>query len=396
MLSPRLRAPIPSLALPSDCPIVIDAKNKEELHPEMQANIKAFEKELKCPICFEYVDDAVAPPCHHLFCRQCIVHAIERKSTCPVCGVAIQRGHRSLEAQPWTNEVISQYSHALQELFRDRDTDFLFSQVPTSGFAAFKPPVPSPNRTKFLPAAISQPLVSGAIPPPPVPTKSLAGKKQLGVRRPLTTAAAAVSSPSSVAAAPVKVADESKPQASHASLGQKRERDGEVKQVTFAATECPRPLPPRHTAAASAPRAALFAAAKPDSCCIPPAAPVASVLNFTPPAASPQPSTNSSAGAPPKKIPAQSTQRTYGKVHRPPAPALQPAAVLPPSTSRPQPVLESPGKPAPHEQQHALTNTPGKDNATAATAAAAITPNTEPRASRCRGSGTALIAQSAA
>jgi hypothetical protein len=366
----------------------------------MQANIKAFEKELKCPICFEYVDDAVTPPCHHLFCRQCIIHAIERKSTCPVCSVAIQRGHRSLEAQPWTSEVIDRYSLALKELFRDRDTDFLFSQVPTTGFAAFKPPVPSPNRTKFLPAAISQPVFSGAIPPPPVPIKSVVCKKQLGVRaragRPPTTAAAAVSPPSSVAAAPAKVMDESKPQAIHASLGQKREREGEVKQVTFAATECPRPLPPRHTAAAaSAPRAALLAAAKPDSFYIPPVAPIASVLNFSPPAASPQPATSSSTGATPK-IPAQSTQRTYGKGHRPPAPALQPAAVFPPSAGRPQPVLESPGKPAPHDQQHALNNTPGKDNATAATAAAAITPNTEPRVSRCRSSGAALTAQCAA
>ncbi len=118
----------------------------------MQANIKAFEKELKCPICCEYVDDAVAPPCQHLFCRKCIVHAIERKSTCPVCGAAIQRGLRSLEAQPWTNDVINEYRHTLQEIFRDRETDFLFSQVPTTGFASFKPPEPSPNRTRFMPA----------------------------------------------------------------------------------------------------------------------------------------------------------------------------------------------------------------------------------------------------
>jgi hypothetical protein len=290
-------------------------------------------------------------------------------------------------------------------VFRDPVTDFLFSQVPTTGFAAFKPPIPSPNRTKFLPAAIDQPHVSSAIPPPPVPIKSLGGKKQLGVRaracRSLPTASSAVSPPSSAAAAPAKAADESKLQASHASLGQKRERDGEVKQVTFAATECPRPLPARPTAAAaSAPRATPLAAAKPDSFKIAPVAPIASVLNFSPPAASPQPANNSSA-APTTKIPApsllsvQGTQRTYGKGHRPPAPAVQPV-VLPSSATRPHPVLQSPSKPVPHDQQHALNNTPGKDSATAAAAAAAITPNTEPRVSRCRGSGTALTAQCAA
>ena len=125
-------------------------------------------------------------------------------------------------------------------------------------------------------------------------------------------------------------------------------------------------------------------------------------LNFSPPAASPQPATNSSA-APTTKIPepsllsVQGTQRTYGKgpTPRPPAPALQPVD-LPSSATRPHPVLQSPCKPVPHDQQHALNNTPGKDSATAAAAAAAITPNTEPRVSRCRGSGTALTAQCAA
>jgi C4-type Zn-finger protein len=87
----------------------------------MQANIEAFEKELKCPICSEYVVDAVTPPCDHLFCRKCIVLAIERKSTCPVCGAAIQSGE-SLEPQPWTKEAINLFRLTLQELFRDRES----------------------------------------------------------------------------------------------------------------------------------------------------------------------------------------------------------------------------------------------------------------------------------
>jgi hypothetical protein len=356
----------------------------------MQANIKAFEKELKCPICFEYVDDAVTPPCHHLFCRKCIVHAIERKSACPVCSATIQRGHRSLEVQPWTNDVVNQYRLTLQEVFRDRETDFLFSQVPTGGFAAFKPPVPSPNRTTFIPAAANQLHGVVSIPPPPVQAKSLGVKKQLGVRcrAPAVNVAAAATSgsPPVAAALPARISDTRALNNGVVPLGQKRERDAEVKQVTFAETHAA-----RHTPAA---RSGSLSAAKSDP------SETASSVSFNgrvaAPAIAPQPSTvvSSSSGlpvsAPPLSLPsAVGAERTYGRPPRASASAAhRPVALF--STTRNGSAHESPAKSsAPDDSSRALNSTPGKDGQSTALAAGAITPNTEPRISRGRSSGRA-------
>lgn len=400
-LSPRPPSAAAPRAPQAACTVVIDARCKEELHPEMQANIKAFEKELKCPICFEYVDDAVTPPCHHLFCRKCIVHAIERKSTCPVCSAAIQRGHRSLEPQPWTNEVINQYRLTLQEVFRDRETDFLFSQVPTGGFAAFKPPVPSPNRTKFMRADAPQPIIAPphhhaavCIPPPPVQARSLGGRKQLGMRgrvgKSHTAAASDVISPLPVAAASSTSSDTHQSLVSGPLSGHKREREGEMKQVTFALAESPRLQPASRTASvAIAPRAGLLAAAKSDAnnsrtpvesgvsapdTSLPLLASCNSIVPSSAPTASPFPSASAS--------------RTYGKTSRRSAAAPEQHVTSALTLNRVSSALHSPAKSsAADDHTLASNNTPGKDNTAAAAVDAAITPSTEPRVPRGKSSG---------
>jgi hypothetical protein len=356
----------------------------------MQANIKAFEKELKCPICFEYVDDAVTPPCHHLFCRKCIVHAIERKSTCPVCSMSIQRGHRSLEPQPWTNDVVSQYRLTLQEIFRDRDTDFLFSQVPTGGFAAFKPPVLSPNRTSLIPTVIPEHRSVLPIPPPPVQAKSVGGKKQLGVRcrAPISSVAAAATAvaPSVVAAVPANRNIEHNVNDNATSLGQKREREAEVKQVTFAALERPPAPPPRLSVVAAPASRASIVATKSNSSGSLSHNTAATVSVISEPAVLPLAPKSITAAAtvkapPPPLFTTESSKRTYGRAARQSASALDSSAAILSS----HPAFESPAKASADDQSCALNNTPGKDHQSAVLAAA-ITPNTEPRVSRDRAS----------
>ncbi len=354
----------------------------------MQAHIKAFEKELKCPICFEYVDDAVTPPCHHLFCRKCIVHAIERKSTCPVCGVSIQRGQRSLEAQPWTNDVVNQYRLTLQEVFRDRETDFLFSQVPMGGFAAFKPPVLSPNRTTFIPAGTPQPSGIVSIPPPPVQAKSLGGKKQLGVRCRAPTARAAATtataSPFLEIEVPAKCNTERNLIGDVAPLGQKREREADVKQVTFAAVERPRAQPSRLLSAAAT--VSLASSIHPKSYSRDSLVNSESALLPLPPSSISAAATIKAPLPPPSFT--EHSKRTYGRTPRQSAAPLDPPAAISSTViSRSSPALDSPAKAAADDQSRALNNTPGKDHQSAALASAAITPNTEPRSSRGRTSG---------
>lgn len=47
---------------------------------------------LICPICMEILQDPVffgGNPCQHVFCRECIRNALERKRECPMCRAAI-------------------------------------------------------------------------------------------------------------------------------------------------------------------------------------------------------------------------------------------------------------------------------------------------------------------
>ncbi|CAK70952.1 unnamed protein product (macronuclear) [Paramecium tetraurelia] len=38
-----------------------------------------------CSICFEDFEDPVKLPCNHIFCRDCIVVALEQRQSCPIC-----------------------------------------------------------------------------------------------------------------------------------------------------------------------------------------------------------------------------------------------------------------------------------------------------------------------
>jgi hypothetical protein len=266
----------------------------------------------------------------------------------------------------------------------------LFSQVPTGGFAAFKPPVPSPNRTTFMHATNPQPSGVFIIPPPPVQSKSLGGKKQLGVRcrAPIAASAAAASTLSLPATATAKGSNDRNATDAAIALGQKRERDADVKQVSFAATECPRTLPsrlpvmaaPTSCASSSAPQtvsgnillpiAAATFNCEPSKLALPP-----NIIAAAPTVRAP----------PPPIFSTQGLKRTYGRAARQSAAALEPPAAI--FTGQNSGALESPTKAAADDPSRAANSTPGKDHPSVAPAAAAITPNTEPRVSRARASG---------
>ena len=122
----------------------VDAYATTGTPSEMRANLQAFEKELRCPICLEFVTEAVAPLCSHLFCRQCIAGWISKhkKKTCPVCNRHIST--RSLTPQNWTGPAVTHYI-----IFRDRCRP----PLPCSGAAASPAPPPAPLPSSSLKTA---------------------------------------------------------------------------------------------------------------------------------------------------------------------------------------------------------------------------------------------------
>mmetsp|Transcript_21008 Transcript_21008/g.44755 ORF Transcript_21008/g.44755 Transcript_21008/m.44755 type:complete len:289 (-) Transcript_21008:68-934(-) len=58
------------------------------LGDEQLVNPCSISPTLRCAICFEVFDDPVffsGRPCQHVFCRTCIVPALERRAKCPIC-----------------------------------------------------------------------------------------------------------------------------------------------------------------------------------------------------------------------------------------------------------------------------------------------------------------------
>ncbi|RHY90089.1 hypothetical protein DYB37_005046 [Aphanomyces astaci] len=50
-----------------------------------QAAMEMYRQATTCAICLDTLQDLTSTPCGHIFCRQCLVHALEASKKCPMC-----------------------------------------------------------------------------------------------------------------------------------------------------------------------------------------------------------------------------------------------------------------------------------------------------------------------
>lgn len=71
---------------------------EDELPRSIHGVLGVMSSELNCAICLQLFDDAQTAPCGHVFCRDCIVRALQHRSQCPLCKQPVTR--RQLQDSP--------------------------------------------------------------------------------------------------------------------------------------------------------------------------------------------------------------------------------------------------------------------------------------------------------
>jgi len=96
----------------SEMQYVVQREKKEDpsltdCRDRMINELDSMEKELNCPICLCVMEDPHSLPCNHNFCRNCLLHAFQNNSACPICKLPTFR--REMRRNPVLNNVISVY-----------------------------------------------------------------------------------------------------------------------------------------------------------------------------------------------------------------------------------------------------------------------------------------------
>jgi hypothetical protein len=47
--------------------------------------VNKLPKYFQCPICFEHLKEVCSTPCHHKFCKTCLLDSYSQKKKCPLC-----------------------------------------------------------------------------------------------------------------------------------------------------------------------------------------------------------------------------------------------------------------------------------------------------------------------
>ena len=71
--------------------------------------------QLSCPLCLDVFDDPASLPCAHTFCRECILHAFERKDgkhECPICRQPCRK--KSIQPAATTRAIVDLYRQRLK------------------------------------------------------------------------------------------------------------------------------------------------------------------------------------------------------------------------------------------------------------------------------------------
>eukprot|EP01080_Neovahlkampfia_damariscottae_P007157 gene7157-11470_t len=58
----------------------MEEEDKEEI-----LFVNKLPKYFQCPICFEHLEEVVSTPCHHKFCKSCLLKTYNLKNKCPIC-----------------------------------------------------------------------------------------------------------------------------------------------------------------------------------------------------------------------------------------------------------------------------------------------------------------------
>eukprot|EP01097_Dermamoeba_algensis_P003859 TRINITY_DN2614_c0_g1_i2.p1 TRINITY_DN2614_c0_g1~~TRINITY_DN2614_c0_g1_i2.p1 ORF type:complete len:694 (-),score=137.63 TRINITY_DN2614_c0_g1_i2:185-2266(-) len=113
-----------------------DSSQKQGAKSNSQIKLPDASDDLKCSICFEYLECAVETNCAHCFCAECLMKHLEYKIDCPLCRQRITSLHRSLTLRKVLEtfksvnnlpkedtETMKTKDQRLEELFRIRKAE---------------------------------------------------------------------------------------------------------------------------------------------------------------------------------------------------------------------------------------------------------------------------------
>ncbi|GJJ78859.1 hypothetical protein EMPS_11218 [Entomortierella parvispora] len=104
-----------------------DAPREQEILPDtFEGILLRMAEELKCPICLGTMDEPLSTGCNHIFCKECIYQALDRKGGCPLCKDHVTK--RSLNRLEHLESIIKAYQH-LRESY-EQEIGSALSQAP--------------------------------------------------------------------------------------------------------------------------------------------------------------------------------------------------------------------------------------------------------------------------
>ena len=65
--------------------------HEDELPRSIHGVLGVMSSELNCAICLQLFEDAQTAPCWHVFCRDCILRALQQRTQCPLCKQPVNR-----------------------------------------------------------------------------------------------------------------------------------------------------------------------------------------------------------------------------------------------------------------------------------------------------------------
>ncbi|KAG0288886.1 BRCA1-associated RING domain protein 1 [Linnemannia gamsii] len=140
-----------------------DSDGEQEILPNTTVGIlRRMAEEIKCPICLGTMERPMSTGCNHTFCHECILHALSRSDSCPLCKAHVHK--RGLNRVDHLEQVIEAFNQ-LKEAFEQEDGQTL-SQAPRHFETE-----PQENLTQLYPypEKSSEPS-SGTGPKPAVPS----------------------------------------------------------------------------------------------------------------------------------------------------------------------------------------------------------------------------------
>ncbi|KAF9175997.1 Breast cancer 1, early onset [Mortierella sp. AD011] len=103
-----------------------ESQPREILPDTIVGILLRMQEEFKCSICLGTMEEPVSTGCNHRYCRECILHALDRTDGCPLCKAHVTK--RSLNSVEHLGRLIESFIR-LKSAF-EREDGITLSQVP--------------------------------------------------------------------------------------------------------------------------------------------------------------------------------------------------------------------------------------------------------------------------